>query len=993
VRKVFRVTVTLAGLIGILLGVSVPQNVFAYNFDELSTSRIALLRATYQDQCSRPEGYVEVVDFNDYVKNVLPSEWIASWDMDALKAGALAVKTYAWYWIIERKYTGEDYDLRDDTCDQVYPYPYGSPPSTTDQAVDETWNWVMTKNGHIFQAQYDSGTAGSPDPLNPGRMSQWGTQYWAEQGKDWQWILHYYYDPIDIFIPSEKTTVTVTEEAPWFTKGCISGGDYWWTWTYNEHTYIFTYVGGPDCWAEFRPYLSQSGTYDVYVSFYADPKSSTQVPYTVYYDGGSTTIDVNQYSTSYYTWREVKLGTWSFDSGGNAAVRVTDHTGEPYDGVLNFNVDTIRFVPQGGGETLTVSLSASPSSGSAPLTDVDLTATVSGTATGTINYAFYCNRSDSGVNITPGWAYKIDGTTINPYTAYNVCDYSSPGTYTAKVIAERGSLQAESRVSIVVTSPPDTTPPPAPIGLNATPSGWTNNNSFQINWTNPSDPSGIAAAWYKRGSIPASDTDGTRTTSKPFTVSASLQGGQPIYVWLEDGAENKSHNNRSSTTLYYDGTAPTCSLSINNGASTTTSLMVTLNVNGSDTGGSGLYQMRFSNNGSTWSSWGSYNSTKSNWDLSSNGGNTNTGTKTTYCQVNDHAGNVVAAPCSDTINYSPACTYNISPSTRAFNYSGGSDTVTVTTQSGCSWTATSNKSWIHVTSGGSGTGNGTVYYSVDGNSNTSSRSGTMTIAGKTFTVNQDGAAWITITVPNGGEIGKIGDTEPIMWDAHNAGNNVELEYSTNAGSSWKNIINSTANDGEYSWTIPNDPSTQCRVKVISISYPSVFDISNDNFTIWLDTAAVFRVESTGDVLADGSFYGQKFLAGSADVAEWVPVSEPVEPGDVLELDPDNQGQYRKTSSRCSTLVAGVVSTEPGVVLGTGKDVEGKALLALLGIVPVKVTDEGGPIHPGDLLVTSSTPGYAMRWDPGDGSPCDLVGKALEPLTEESGIILVLLTAH
>jgi len=173
----------------------------------------------------------------------------------------------------------------------------------------------------------------------------------------------------------------------------------------------------------------------------------------------------------------------------------------------------------------------------------------------------------------------------------------------------------------------------------------------------------------------------------------------------------------------------------------------------------------------------------------------------------------------------------------------------------------------------------------------------------------------------------------------------------------------------------------------------VFDISNDNFTIWLDTAAVFRVESTGDVLADGSFYGQKFLAGSADVAEWVPVSEPVEPGDVLELDPDNQGQYRKTSSRCSTLVAGVVSTEPGVVLGTGKDVEGKALLALLGIVPVKVTDEGGPIHPGDLLVTSSTPGYAMRWDPGDGSPCDLVGKALEPLTEESGIILVLLTAH
>jgi hypothetical protein len=160
-----------------------------------------------------------------------------------------------------------------------------------------------------------------------------------------------------------------------------------------------------------------------------------------------------------------------------------------------------------------------------------------------------------------------------------------------------------------------------------------------------------------------------------------------------------------------------------------------------------------------------------------------------------------------------------------------------------------------------------------------------------------------------------------------------------------------------------------------------------------DTPAVFRVTQEGDVRADGAFYGQSFKTGSADVAEWVPVSEPVEPGDVLELDPTSPGQYRRASSMCSTLVAGVVSTEPGVVLGTGEDVGGKALLALLGIVPVKVTDEGGPIQPGDLLVTSSTPGHAMRWDPDAGSPCDLVGKALEPLTEKSGIILVLLTAH
>jgi len=98
----------------------------------------------------------------------------------------------------------------------------------------------------------------------------------------------------------------------------------------------------------------------------------------------------------------------------------------------------------------------------------------------------------------------------------------------------------------------------------------------------------------------------------------------------------------------------------------------------------------------------------------------------------------------------------------------------------------------------------------------------------------------------------------------------------------------------------------------------------------------------------------------------------------------------RPAAPCSQLVAGVVSTEPGFVLGHGEDTEGKTLLALAGIVPVKVTDEGGPIRAGDLLVASSTPSYAMRWDPESGEICGLVGKALEPLESDTGVILVLL---
>lgn len=114
--------------------------------------------------------------------------------------------------------------------------------------------------------------------------------------------------------------------------------------------------------------------------------------------------------------------------------------------------------PEDPSPSLSVTLTSSPRNGSAPLNDVDLTASVGGTAIGTINYTFYCNRADSGTNITPNPAAKFDGITANPKTALDACDYSLPGTYTAKVIAERGSIAAEARTTITVTQPTSQAP-------------------------------------------------------------------------------------------------------------------------------------------------------------------------------------------------------------------------------------------------------------------------------------------------------------------------------------------------------------------------------------------------------------------------------------------------------------------------------------------------------------------------------------------------------
>jgi hypothetical protein len=84
------------------------------------------------------------------------------------------------------------------------------------------------------------------------------------------------------------------------------------------------------------------------------------------------------------------------------------------------------------------------------------------------------------------------------------------------------------------------------------------------------------------------------------------------------------------------------------------------------------------------------------------------------------------------------CTFSINPTSASYAAAGGSGSVTVTAGAGCNWTAVSNATFITITSGSSGSGNGSVGYSVAANAGSSSRNGTMTIAGQTFTVTQAG---------------------------------------------------------------------------------------------------------------------------------------------------------------------------------------------------------------------------------------------------------------
>ena len=94
-------------------------------------------------------------------------------------------------------------------------------------------------------------------------------------------------------------------------------------------------------------------------------------------------------------------------------------------------------------------------------------------------------------------------------------------------------------------------------------------------------------------------------------------------------------------------------------------------------------------------------------------------------------------------------------------------------------------------------------------------------------------------------------------------------------------------------------------------------------------------------------------------------------------------------------VAGVISLKPGITLG--EEGEGRVLVATTGRVKVKVDARNGPIQIGDLLVTSDKEGFAMKSLPVEiggvriHRPGTLIGKALEPLAQGTGEILVLLS--
>ncbi len=215
------------------------------------------------------------------------------------------------------------------------------------------------------------------------------------------------------------------------------------------------------------------------------------------------------------------------------------------------------------------------------------------------------------------------------------------------------------------------------------------------------------------------------------------------------------------------------------------------------------------------------------------------------------------------------------------------------------------------------------------------------------------------------------------------------ENTSNPSSVIRCINNGTSLAGEFS--ISNETSFSSVLSATTNGTGAGLVINNTNANA-VNSLALFRKNGISKARIDGT--GKGFFNGGtqnsgADLAEAFGVADDIknyEAGDVLVISTEKDRSVVKSNGAYSTLVAGVYATKPGILL-TEEDIEtdisDKVPMGVVGVIPTKVCLEGGEIKRGDLLVTSSIAGVAMKADINKVKVGQVIGKALENFTSSS----------
>lgn len=180
-------------------GAQAQEKYTIYNTPYPSVVRVAVRETPPGGSEPAPWGrilYVTEVPFDEYILDSLPHEWGPDWNANALDAGAIAVKMFAWYKTLNpTTLDGWTFDVDNTTNFQVY-IP-GNRYTTANDAQNRTRNMAYAMpDGEIVELNYRSGYEGDPNWQfrNANMMAQWGSKYWADQGYTPLQILQWYFE-------------------------------------------------------------------------------------------------------------------------------------------------------------------------------------------------------------------------------------------------------------------------------------------------------------------------------------------------------------------------------------------------------------------------------------------------------------------------------------------------------------------------------------------------------------------------------------------------------------------------------------------------------------------------------------------------------------------------------------------------------------------------------------------------------------------------------
>ena len=400
------------------------------------------------------------------------------------------------------------------------------------------------------------------------------------------------------------------------------------------------------------------------------------------------------------------------------------------------------------------------------------------------------------------------------------------------------------------TNPSDTEPPTITITSPTSGSTYSTTSTPITLGGTASDNVGVTQVTWANNRGGSGSCSGTNSWTCSSIV---LQSGQNVLtVTATDAASNSGTDVLTVTFTPPDTQAPTITITSPTSGSTysTTSTPITLGGTASDN--VGVTQVTWANNrGGSGSCSGTNSWTCSGIALQS-GQNVLTVTAT---DAASNSGTDVL-----TVTYTIECTYSINPTSRSIGSGGGTGSVTVTASNGsCGWTASSNNSWITVTGGSSGTGNGTVSYSISSNSGPA-RNGTVTIAGHTFSVSQSNGCSYSIN-PTSRSIGSGGGTGTVSVTSSNG----SCGWTASSNNSWITVTggSSGTGNGTVSYSISSN-SGPARNGTVTIA--------GHTFTVSQSNGCSYSINPTSRSIGAGGGTGSVSVTASNGSCGWTATS-------------------------------------------------------------------------------------------------------------------------